>query len=235
MRSFSRPMLPSLLPEKGKYKIHGGVKMKGTVTRDFKVLTEKISPENIAVMAELIAMRETKALIGFMGYHAEKAHKKLCKDIFCKDTPGYMLSDSYDLVQNVALFLCGHCGKYLDDLLYISKREKRITIKMECYLIITRMLSKRYRLMQKYQSLEEVKEKGEISCMEKTETEYQQDYSLIDEITAALNLTENMSVALDCRMSGMSYPEIARRLSRAVSTVYEYFEKMRARYTAIYG
>ena len=88
MRSFPRPMLPSLLPEKGKYKIHGGVEMKGTVQRDFKVLTEKISPENIAVMAELIAMRETKTLIGFMGYHAEKAHKKLCKDIFCKDKPG---------------------------------------------------------------------------------------------------------------------------------------------------
>lgn len=215
--------------------------MKGTVTRDFKVLTEQISPENIAVMAELIAMRETKVLIAFMGYHAEKAHKKLCKDIFCKDMPGYVLSDSYDLVQSVALFLCGHCGKYLDDLLYISKKGKQITIKMECYLIITRMLSKRYRLMQKYQSLEEVKEKGEISCTEKTETEYQQEIeekqgdSLMDQITNALNLTENMSIALDCRMSGMSYPEIAKRLSRAVSTVYEYFEKMRARYTALYG
>ena len=227
-----------LLPEKGKYKIHGGVKMKGTVKRDFKVLTEKISPENIAVMAELIAMRETKTLIGFMGYHAEKAHKKLCKDIFCKDMPGYVLSDSYDLVQNVALFLCDHCGKYLDDFLYISAKGKQITIKMECYLIITRMLSKRYRLMQKYQSLEAAKEKGEISCMEEAETENQQDAkedSLVDRITAALNLTENMSIALDCRMSGMSYPEIARRLSRAVSTVYEYFEKMRVRYTAIYG
>ena len=207
--------------------------MKEKVQRDFKVLKEKISPENIAVMAELIAMRETKTLIGFMGYHAEKAHKKLCKDIFCKDMPGYTLSDSYDLVQNVALFLCDHCGKYLDDFLYISKREKRIAIKMECYLIITRMLSKRYRLMQKYQSLEAAKEKGEISCMEKTEEE--QDDSRVNGITAALNLTENMSVALDCRMSGMSYPEIARRLSRAVSTVYEYFEKMRAKYTAIYG
>ena len=226
-------MLPSLLPEKGKYKIHGGGKMKGTVKRDFKVLTEKISPENIAVMAELIAMRETKTLIGFMGYHAEKAHKKLCKDIFCKDMPGYTLSDSYDLVQSVALFLCDHCGEYLDDFLYVSKREKRITIKMECYLIITRMLSKRYRLMQKYQSLEATKEKGEISYMEETEEE--QDDSRVDEITTALNLTENMSLALDCRMSGISYPEIARRLSRAVSTVYEYFEKMRARYTAIYG
>ena len=41
--------------------------MKGTVKRDFKVLTEKTSPENIVVMAELIAMRETKTLIGFMG------------------------------------------------------------------------------------------------------------------------------------------------------------------------
>ena len=207
--------------------------MSGTVKRDFKVLTEKISPENIAVMAELITMRETKTLIGFMGYHAEKAHKKLCEDIFCKDKPGYVLSDSYDLVQSVALFLCGHCGKYLDDFLYISKKGKQITIKMECYLIITRMLSKRYRLMQKYQSLEATKEKGEISYMEETNEE--QDDSCVDEITAALNLTENMSVALDCRMSGMSYPEIAKRLSRAVSTVYEYFEKMRARYTAVYG
>ena len=215
--------------------------MEGAAKRDFKVLTEKISPENIAVMAELITMRETKVLIGFMGYHAEIAHKKLCKDIFCKDMPGYVLSDSYDLVQNVALFLCDHCGKYLDDFLYISAKGKQITIKMECYLIITRMLSKRYRLMQKYQSLEEVKEKGEISCTEKTETEYQQEIeekqgdSLMDQITNALNLTENMSIALDCRMSGMSYPEIAKRLSRAVSTVYEYFEKMRARYTALYG
>ena len=227
-----------LLPEKGKYKIQGGGKMKEKVKRDFKVLTEKISPENIAVMAELIAMRETKALIGFMGYHAEKAHKKLCKDIFCKDKPGYTLSDSYDLVQSVALFLCEHCGEYLDDFLYISEKGKHRTIKFECYLIITRMLSKRYRLMQKYQSLEATKEKGEISCMEESETEYQQEAkedSLMEQMTAALNLTENMSFALDCRMSGMSYPEIAKRLSRAVSTVYEYFEKMRARYTAIYG
>ena len=212
--------------------------MRGTVKRDFKVLTEKISPENIAVMAELIAMRETKTLIGFMGYHAEKAHKKICKDIFCKDMPGYVLSDSYDLVQSVALFLCGHCGEYLDDLLYISKKGKQITIKMECYLIITRMLSKRYRLMQKYQSLETAKEKGEFNYMEESGTEYQQEVkedSLVYKMTDALNLTENMSLALDCRMSGMSYPEIAKRLSRAVSTVYEYFEKMRARYTAIYG
>ena len=67
------------------------------VIRDFKVLTEQISPDNVAVMAELIAMRETKALIGYYGYYAEKAHKNLCRDIFGKHEPGYIFSDSYEL------------------------------------------------------------------------------------------------------------------------------------------
>ncbi len=57
------------------------------VRMDYKVLTEKISPDNVAEMAELIAMRETRALIGYMGYHAEKAHKRLCRDIFGKTNP----------------------------------------------------------------------------------------------------------------------------------------------------
>ena len=64
------------------------------VTRDFKVLAEKISPDNVAVMAELIAMKETKILISYLGHHAEKAHKNLCRDIFGKHEPGYIFSDS---------------------------------------------------------------------------------------------------------------------------------------------
>ena len=201
--------------------------------RDYKVLTEKISPDNVAVMAELIAMRETRALIGFMGYHAEKAYKQLCRDIFGKNEPGYTISDNYELVQNVALFLCSHYGEYLDDVLYISKRGKPRTIKTECCLIITRMLAGDYRSLYKYQSLEVTSEKTEPEY--ECQTEEEQDYSHVDEIVASLNLTENMSRALSYRMSGLSYPEIAKLLSRAVSTVYEYFEKMRARYSVLYG
>ncbi len=69
-------------------------------------------------------MKETKILISYLGHHAEKAHKNLCRDIFGKHEPGYIFSDSYDFVQSVALFLCGHYGEYLDDVLYISKRGK---------------------------------------------------------------------------------------------------------------
>ena len=106
------------------------MEQKKAIVRDYKVLTEKISPDNVA---ELIAMRETRALIGYMGYHAEKAHKRLCRDIFGKHEPGYIFSDSYDLVQSVALFLCGHYEEYLDDVPYISKRGKPRTIKIKCF------------------------------------------------------------------------------------------------------
>ena len=203
------------------------------VIRDFKVLAEKISPDNVAVMAELIAMKETKILISYLGRHAEKAHKNLCRDIFGKHEPGYIFSDSYDFVQSVALFLCDHFGEYLDDVLYISKRGKPRTIKIECYLIVTRILARDHRDLCKCQCLEFTKEKPEPVYEHPADEEH--DYSHADEIVASLDLTENMSLALDYRMSGLSYPEIAKQLSRAVSTVYEYFEKMRARYSAIYG
>ncbi len=85
--------------------------------------------------------------------------------------------------------------------------------------------------MQKYISLEKANMKIEAMA-EETEEE---DYSIVDAVIASLNLTENMNLALDYRMSGMSYPDIAKMLSRATSTVYEYFIKMRQRYLSTYS
>ena len=205
---------------------------KTEVKRDFKVLAEKISPENVLVMSELLAIKETKTLTRFMGSLAEKAHKKLCCDVFLKDLRGYVLSDCYDMVQSVAAFLCEHFGEYLDDFLYISNRGKRISIKVECYLIIERALCGRYRTAKRCISLERVQAKLQYIVEEDKEEE---DYSLVDAVIASLNLTENMNLALDYRMSGMSYQDIAKMMSRATSTVYEYFMRIRARYSAIYG
>ena len=201
--------------------------------RDYKVLTEKISPDNVAEMSELIALYETKALIGFMGYHAEKTYKQLCRDIFGKNESDYNFSDSYELVQSVALFLCDHFGEYLDDVLYISQKGKPRTIKIECYRIVTLMLARGHRAYCRCQCFEFTKEEPELVYEQPADEE--QDCSRANEIVTSLNLTENMSLALDYRMSGLSYPEIAKLLSRAVGTIYEYFEKMRARYSAIYG
>ena len=62
-----------------------------------------------------------------------------------------------------------------------------------------------------------------------------QDYIGYDKIVESLNLTENMRIALECRIKGLSFTEIGRVLSRAQSTAFKYFIKMPQRYTAIYG
>ena len=93
------------------------------------------------------------------------------------------------------------------------------------------MLCEKYRFRQRYISLDRIIKKLEYG----KETAEEEDYSLVDAVIASLNLTENMNLALEYRMSGMSYPSIVKILSRATSTVYEYFGKIRARYTAIYG
>ena len=148
-------------------------------------------------------MRETKALIGYYRYYAEKAHRNLCRDIFGKHEPGYIFSDSYDFVQSVALFLCDHFGEHLDDVLYISKKGKPRTIKIECYRIVTRMLARGHRAYCRCQCFEFTKEEPELVYEQPADEE--QDYSNADEITASLNLTENMGLALDYRISGRTH------------------------------
>ena len=40
--------------------------------RDFNILKEKISPENVLVMSELIAIMEIRFQIGYVGSRAQK-------------------------------------------------------------------------------------------------------------------------------------------------------------------
>lgn len=53
---------------------------------------------------------------------------------------------------------------------------------------------------------------GEPSSEIKEETA--QDYTVCDKIVENLNLTDNMKLALECRMAELSYPEIGRILER---------------------
>ena len=98
---------------------------------------------------------------------------------------------------------------------------------------MTRLIGRKSRDSYRNISLEALTRKNEPAV--KMKEEVKQDYEQCDKIVESLNLTENMRVALECRMAGLSYPEIGRILERAQATVYEYFIKMRMRYTAIYG
>ena len=201
--------------------------------KGFSILKEEISQNNVLAMAELIAMSETRFLIGYMGNFMQKIHADLYVEILHKNDLGYVFSDSYDLVQEGALFLCEHYGKHLNDVIGYSKKGKPITVEIACIRKMMKLINLKTRNYYRSVSLDALTPVSEPSY--EIVEEVTQDYTLYEKIIASLNLTENMRIALECRVKGLSYPEIGRVLSRAQATVYEYFIKMRKRYTMIYG
>ena len=199
---------------------------------DFSVLKEEISQNNVLVIAEHIAFMELRYQIGYQGGRVQKMYADLYADIKHKNELGHTFSDSYDLVQEGALYLCEHYGKHLNDIVGYSKNGKPITIEIACIRKMMKLINLKARDYHRSVSLDVLTPASEPSC-EVTE-EVSQDYTLYEKIVTSLNLTENMRIALECRIKGLSYPEIGRILSRAQSTVFEYFIKMRQRYTTIY-
>ena len=137
------------------------------------------------------------------------------------------------MVQECALCLCEHYGQHLSDIIGYTKKGKKITVQMACIKKMNKLINRKTRDRYRNISLEALMRKSEPTVEMKEEIK--QDYEQCDKIVESLNLTENMQIALECRMAGLSYPEIGRVLEKAQATVYEYFIKMRMRYTAIYG
>ena len=163
----------------------------------------------------------------------QKLHSNVYWDMVYKNDINHTLSDGYDLVQEGALFLCEHYGKYLNDVIGYSKKGKKITVKIACIRKMEKLINLRSRDYYRNISLEALTPASEPAT--EINEELEQDYSAADKIIESLNLTDNMKTALQCRMAGLSYPEIGRILERAQATVFEYFIKMRQRYSAIFG
>ena len=200
---------------------------------NYDVFKETISENNVLAMAEQLTMYETRFLIGYMGSRMQKMYADLCVDIRRKNNINHTFSDSYDLVQECALFLCNHYGKRLNDVLTYDKNGKAITVKIMCIRAMSKLITRKTSDYFRSLSLDALTPVSEPSC--EIEEDVTKDYTAYDSIVESLKLTNNMRIALECRQNGLSYPEIAAILERAQSTVFEYFIKMRQRYTAIYG
>lgn len=204
------------------------------VKRDFKVLREVISHENVQVMAELITIKQTKKLIGYIGNNAVMAHRRVYLDVVRKNQAGYILSDYYDLVQDVAVFLCEHFGKYLDDYLYTSKKGKAVTVKTECYYIIKRELYRRYYVRGKMRSLEGYrffKDRRDFFGTSDEETEA--SYERAENIITLMNLGEKHLIVLNARLNGVPYTQIAAILHCTTAGVHGFRYVMQRRYNKI--
>lgn len=204
------------------------------VKRDFKVLREVISPDNVQVMAELITIKQTKCLIGYIGENALIAHSRVYYDVMRKNKDGYILSDYYDLVQSVAVFLCEHFGKYLDDYLYTSKKGKSVTVKTECYYIIKRELYRRYYVSGKTRSLEGYRFfKDRRDFIGTSDEEIEASYDRVENIISLMNLGEKHLIVLNARLNGVPYTQIAAILHCTTAGVHGFRYVMQRRYNKV--
>ena len=206
--------------------------MAKVVERNFNVLREVISPENVQVMAELITIKQTKCLIGYIGNNAVMAHRRVYLDVMRKNQLDYILSDYYDLVQDVALFLCEHFGEYLDDYLYMSKKGKSVTVKTECYYMIKRELYKRYYINANNVSL------GMFHYMNDRKNYYSDEeieasYDRVDKIISLMNLGEKHLIVLNGRLQGDTYAQLAAILHCTTGGVQGFRLVMKKRYIKI--
>lgn len=200
---------------------------------NFSVLDEEISPDNVIAISEIIAFSQTRFLIGYMGNRMQRIYADLYSDIKNKHNINHIFSDGYDLVHEGVAFLCEHYGEHIHDVIGINKKGKQVTLRTMCIKRMMKLINRDTRDYYRNKCVDSLTPEDE-PIIEMRE-EFEQDYSTVDNVIENLNLTENMRTALECRMAGLSYPEIGRILGRVQSTVYEYFTKMRARYVAIYG
>lgn len=183
----------------------------------YDILYQEISQNNIQRISELIALIETKKLINFFGYPMLVLHKRLCNDVDFKTDVHHIFSDGYDIVQTVALILCEHYGEHLNDLCYIDRHGKRITVRTLCKRSVYNAANHKMK-HGKEASLEALpiyKQPRTEDCND------EKDFAAADKIVENLELNETMTTALECRMSGMSYPEIGRIIGRSQSTVLQ--------------
>lgn len=200
---------------------------------NFSVLEEEINPNNVIAISEIIAFTQTRFLIGYMGNRMQKIYADLYADIKHKNNINHVFSDGYDLVHEGVLFLCEHYGEHINDVIGHTNKGKAITVRIACIRKMMKLINRDTRDYYRNMDIDNIAQEDEPIIEIREEIDY--DYTQCDEIVENLNLTDNMKIALECRMAGLSYPEIGRILERAQSTVFEYFIKMRQRYIAIYG
>lgn len=202
-------------------------------TRDFSILKDVISPQNVEAMSELIALQETKYLIAFIGAPMIAIRNNLYKDIYCKHEANYQISNSYDLVQEIAVFLCEHFGKKLSDVHHIDKKGREITIKIQAVRVMNKLTNRMARRARKEMNLDLLTEQN--TPIAEIRVDNNNDYSGVDKIIKNLNLNETQALALECRINGMSYPEISKVIGRAISTAHDTLKAVQKRYLAVYG
>ena len=193
----------------------------------FNVSQAVISEDNVQRIAELISLKALKMLCQFNQKAFVKLYKGLIQDVYYPTTT---FSDGYDILQTAIYFLCEHMGKRMDTVIYTDKKGNPVDIKRACFKIVNNQIHRYTYNFNKFRSMDLPTEKEYVAPDALHE---EQDYSVVDETLAKMNLNQGQQDVLDCFINGMSYRQAARYLDIAVSTVLRRRMKIQMIYNAL--
>ena len=191
---------------------------------------EIISQDNYIAMAEVITIRTTR-IISCRNNCCRELYNNLIKDIFHNTEDGYILSDSYDLLQEVSFILYQNIGRRLYDTLYYTNNNKPVSVLRHCYRTICHLVYKSVKYCNHTRPIIPKKDEDVIYTQDKDLT----DYTKADEILTALNLNEKQLILLNCYMANMSYMEIVKYLNLPKSSPWSLRYQIRRKYVRTFG
>ena len=194
----------------------------------YDVLSETISFENIQLMGEMITLKTLRGYFAYSRQGLDWLYVGLVKDLNRGNDSEHVFSDAYDFVQNAVCFLCEFVGKKLADV-YTVKNGKVITIKQATYSLVSRLIDRMRRHLDRSCNIELCSEELSVEIDHYEE----KDYTEVDNTIERLGLKPRDRTVLDCYMAGMTCNEIAEFLDISRITVWRRRTRAQVKYKAL--
>ena len=207
----------------------------GKYRNEGALFSEVISPENVKLMGEMIALQALRTLKKYDRQVADRYYIGLIKDLHHMGERNYIISDGYDIAQNAICFLCQFMGRKVSDIYGKDKKGIDITIKLACYRELDRELMRYRKNAQKTEEIDFTDYKAlPMDPVNRFEHE-QTDYGKYDELIEVLKLSELELAILNCYMNGMVQSQVCAELGIGRGTIYHRKASIRKRYYDQFG
>ena len=212
-----------------KANIFSEVKKMETKRNCYDVFEEKISPENVMQIGELIALKTVQKLV--LIKVPRSVYVGLVRDINYKNMPGYTITEGYDLAQSAICFLCEHFGERVLDMCVDPKTGKPITLYRLCSRVVSNEIYKRWLFNRNTRGIDIKKD-----CYEQNffKDDLEESFKKCAKIIRKMKLTKGERQTLDCYIAGMRFVEIANTLKIDRSNVWRRRDRIQQKCRKVY-
>ena len=211
----------------------------GKYRNEGELFAEVISPDNVKLMGEMIALQALRTIKKFDMRVADKCYIGLIKDLHHMNEVGYIISDGYDVAQTAICFLYQFVGRKVSEIYGKDRKGKEITIKLACYREVNHFIDTLRNRPDRNGTIVESMDFTDykalpadpVNCFEHEQT----DYSKYDKLVEKLHLTALEFAILDCYMNGMVQSEVCAELGIGRGSVNYRKAQIRQRYNACFG